>query len=258
VLVPVTIDKISHILYSQKCAMSTTCKSLSKLAREIFASESRAPPRVLFLLGAPGSGKGTICSRLDAAAATSPTIRVCTVSAGELLRAAAFDDRSVARALAAGHVVPPSISAGLVLGRLRQLAQGAPLRSDPDGRSWIAVVDGFPRSTASARAWEACGARVHGVLALEGGSYATLADRIVGRGRDDDLPAVFVRRFAHHAHAWRPLRAFYVQRKLWRPIDARDEPKVVWRRVYTSLQRHGALPTCNYANPVDAQVGRDT
>jgi adenylate kinase family enzyme len=235
-----------YLLPRMRNVVSSNLQKLSRLAREVFSDESRVPPRVLFLLGAPGSGKGTIGARLDAIAAASLDIRVSTVSAGELLRAAARDDGSVAKVLAAGGVVPPCVSAGLVLGRLRQLAQAAPpRRTDASRGSWLAVVDGFPRTTSSARAWEACGARVHGVLALECANATTLAKRIAGRGRDDDVPSVFARRFAQHASAWRPLRAFYVQRKLWMPVDARGEPDVVWRRVYASLRRHGALPSCN-------------
>jgi adenylate kinase family enzyme len=220
-------------------------KALSGLARDVFANAYHASPRVLFLLGAPGAGKGMICARLDAAVAASlPSVPVHAISAGELLRAAAREDKFIATILARGGVVPPAVSAGLVLRRLRQLAPSVDELASPLGNrpAWVAVIDGFPRTVASARAWEACGANVHGVLALEVGPKAPLAERVVLRGRSDDCRDVFARRLAQHHSAWRSLRAFYARRRLWKPIDARGDQNAVWHRAHACLRRQSVLP----------------
>jgi UMP-CMP kinase len=248
---------LQHLLLSALSIMprGAEIKALSGMAREVFANAHHPPPRVLFLLGAPGAGKGMVCARLEAAVAASlPSVPVHAISAGELLRAAAREDKFIATVLARGGVVPPAVSAGLVLRRLRQLAPSVDDLASPRGNrpSWVAIIDGFPRTVASARAWEACGANIHSVLALEVGSTAPLAERVVLRGRSDDRLDVFARRLAQHQSAWRSLRAFYARRRLWKPIDARGDQNAVWQRAQACFRRQSILPVSKVPAPHDS------
>ena len=99
--------------------------------------------KVVVLLGAPGSGKGTVAALL---VRREPS--VCHVSSGDLLRAAVKrSDTPAARAAAEtmrrGELVADAVVGALVVERLRTCA--------PDG---ILLLDGYPRNEQQAAALE--------------------------------------------------------------------------------------------------------
>ena len=65
--------------------------------------------RVVFVLGGPGSGKGTVCSRVVRALPAWTTL-----SAGELIRAeaasASADAKRITEILAEGRIIPSEIT----------------------------------------------------------------------------------------------------------------------------------------------------
>ena len=98
--------------------------------------------KVIVLLGAPGSGKGTIASRL------SRRYPVCHVSSGDLLRAAVAQAgtpaaRAAAEAMRKGELVADEVVGALVIERLRQCAAGETL-----------LLDGYPRNERQAASLE--------------------------------------------------------------------------------------------------------
>ena len=94
--------------------------------------------KVIILLGAPGSGKGTIAARLV------QRFGVRHVSSGDLLRAAVKqDDTPAARAAAAsmrkGELVADAVVGSLVVERLRRF-----------GPEDVVLLDGYPRNASQA------------------------------------------------------------------------------------------------------------
>lgn len=90
--------------------------------------------RVIFVAGGPGSGKGTVCTRV--AAALPQVIR--HVSCGDLLRDEVARNTELGRHIAALIASGALVSASVVLALLdARLAQSA---------SHVVLLDGFPRS----------------------------------------------------------------------------------------------------------------
>ena len=127
---------------------------------------------VVILLGAPGSGKGTVAGRLVAA---DKTLR--HVSSGDLLRDAvrrhtAAGDEAEAY-MKRGELVPDALIARLV----------AELMAELKGPR-VLLLDGFPRTVAQAqmldRTIEDCGASLSAVVLLDV-SDEILVNRIAGR-----------------------------------------------------------------------------
>ncbi len=145
------------------------------------------------IFGPPGSGKGTQAKRIE------KEFHLAHLSTGQILRAEVARGteigREVARAMAAGDLVPDDIIVSIVRERL------------PDSESGRGVLlDGFPRTLEQARALDemlsAEGHRVDFVIALEV-PESELVERILHRaaieGRADDTPEAIAERM-HEYH----------------------------------------------------------
>ena len=199
--------------------------------------------KVIVLLGAPGSGKGTIAARLSR---SHPALR--HVSSGDLLRAAMRHDgtpaeRAAAAAMRQGELVADETVGALVNARLRQCAPGE-----------ILMLDGYPRNARQAVALEAEAARTGTAVAaavwLEV-PEAVLVGRLAGRRvcgacaanyhvsnmpprvagicdacgaalvqREDDRPERVARRLAVYREQTAALIEWYAERGLLVRIDA--------------------------------------
>ena len=98
-------------------------------------------PTVIFVLGGPGAGKGTQCTRL------AKTYGFLHVSAGDLLRAERSDPDSqhgqlITNYIKEGKIVPVEITVALLWRAIRE-----------SGRRFI-LVDGFPRNKDNLEGWK--------------------------------------------------------------------------------------------------------
>lgn len=135
------------------------------------------PKRVVFVLGGPGSGKGTQCGLL------SEKFEFEHLSVGALLRKASNDPKNpfceeIKRHLIKGTLVPSELIVDLLLETLES----------SDFENFL--VDGFPRSMDNFNAWYGSErasqkAFVAGVFVLEC-PEETLVQRLKARGRSDD------------------------------------------------------------------------
>ena len=168
---------------------------------------------VVFVLGAPGSGKGTQCQLLvDRLEGWSH------LSAGDLLRAERNNtDKSTSNALretiqacmAAGKLVPSHVTC--------QLIEAGMLRAFQTTGKTKFLIDGFPRSLENLQAWtESPTASKHNVvfcLDLEC-PQEVLVGRLLergkqGSGRVDDTPQVIAKRFESHVKETAPIIQAY-------------------------------------------------
>ena len=149
------------------------------------------------MFGPQGAGKGTQAALLAA------HLGVPHVSTGDIFRANIAAKTSmgvqVAAALAAGELVPDSVTQVMLAARLLE----------PDAQQGF-VLDGFPRTSDQAQ-W--LDAQVEGD-GLDAVVLLTVPDgellrRTLQRGRGDDIAEVITRRLAIYHQATEPLLRFY-------------------------------------------------
>jgi adenylate kinase len=180
----------------------------------------------VLLFGGPGAGKGTQARRLSAA------LGVPHISSGDLLR----EQQPRGAALSAmerGDLLPDDLVADLVFARLAR-ADAA------DG----AVVDGFPRTVAQARALDGWlsdhGGAVRAAISLDVPDDA-LVRRIVERRdasqRRDDTADTAARRMAVFRAELPTVLAHYAERGLLHRIDGAQTIDAVHQQVMQALQQ---------------------
>jgi adenylate kinase len=179
--------------------------------------------RTIVLLGPPGSGKGTQAERL----ADDGWV---TLSTGDLLREARKQGTELGDAASEymdrGDLVPDDLIVALIADEL-------------DGRDDESIVlDGFPRTVAQAdalgEALEPRGRELGAVLLIDVPDEV-VAERISGRGRDDDAPETVRERLHVYHDETEPLIAYYEERDLLRRVDGDGDPDDVEQRLRGAL-----------------------
>jgi len=198
---------------------------------------------IVILLGAPGSGKGTIAGRLAAADAN-----LKHVSSGDLLRGAVAKGTAAgveAKAfMEKGQLVPDALIAQMIKDVIAETAGDVTM-----------LLDGFPRNVAQAEILEGTGAPIRSVVLVDVPD-AVIADRIAGRRtcpkckagyhvkalppkvegicdkcgaelviRKDDNPDTVKDRLVVYHRETEPLIAYYEKKGLLRRIDGDQGPE---------------------------------
>ena len=141
-------------------------------------------PAVIFVLGGPGSGKGTVCKGL------AEKTGFHHLSAGNLLRKAIQDKsekgQMIQEIIDEGKIVPAEITVDILDEAIAK-----------SGKKTF-IIDGFPRNSDNSSDWnekmrEKCKFRT--ILVLDCDEKCML-DRIMGRqeGRSDDTEEIFKKR----------------------------------------------------------------
>ncbi len=197
---------------------------------------------MVILLGAPGSGKGTIAGRL---AETNANLK--HVSSGDLLRGA------VAKGTPAGVEAKGFMERGQLVpdGLIAQMIKDVIAETQGDVTM---LLDGFPRNVAQAEMLEATGAPIRSVVLVDVPDEI-IQDRIAGRRtcpkckagyhvtalppkvagvcdkcgaelvvRKDDNPDTVKDRLVVYHRETEPLIAFYEAKGLLRKIDGNKGP----------------------------------
>lgn len=153
--------------------------------------------KVVFVLGGPGSGKGTNCSKIV------EMFGYVHLSAGDLLREERNSGSSLAEMIntfiAEGQIVPAEITV--------RLLRAAMLKA---GKTKF-LVDGFPRDMNNLNCWESSMgdiAEVQFLLFLDC-PQAIMLDRLLERGktsgRNDDNEESIIKRFKTYEDSTRPI-----------------------------------------------------
>ena len=147
--------------------------------------------QVVFILGGPGSGKGTQCAIL------SEKLGYGHLSAGDLLRAERQSGSELAEIINAnissGKIVPSSITVTLLKNAMKRMYAESKISKF--------LIDGFPRSAENVSVWEeqmSKEAKVEFVLFLdcpEDVMTGRLLERSKTSGRNDDNLEVIRKRF---------------------------------------------------------------
>lgn len=196
-----------------------------------------AKPDVLFVLGGPGSGKGTQCAKLV------EKYGFVHLSAGDLLRAERNSGSKNAILINdyinKGAIVPVEITVNLIKLAMEQ-------------SGWAAkryIIDGFPRNADNLDGWNGIMENitdVKGVLFLET-TEATMESRLLERGktsgRADDKAEVIKKRFETYQGETMPIINLYGDRGMVYKVDSgaaidevfamvtQETDKVSWRQL---------------------------
>jgi|SRR6266849_2296486 len=180
-------------------------------------------PQLFLIFGGPGAGKGTQASLL------SQSLGVPHISSGELLRE--HQRKDTQHVMSSGELLPDDLVTRVVLARLEQpdAAQGA-------------ILDGFPRTVAQARAlddWlEQRGGAVRAAVYLDV-PPDELVGRIVARReishRGDDNAAVAQRRVEIFNREMPPILEHYATRGQLYRIDGAQPVDQIHAQIIEAL-----------------------
>lgn len=221
------LSQVLQYLFSDKASSANTAmvsKYWLRLAqREPLFTRFFGRYEVVFVLGGPGSGKGTNCARIV------EEFGYVHLSAGDLLR----EERQSGSELAdmintyirEGLIVPAEVTVGLL--RKAMHASG--------GNKFL--VDGFPRDMDNLACWErdmAAVAEVKFLLFLDCPQEIML-ERLLERGktsgRSDDNRESIVKRFKTYEESTRPIINHFRSLGKIRTVDSNRAPAFVFRDV---------------------------
>mmetsp|Transcript_34010 Transcript_34010/g.55194 ORF Transcript_34010/g.55194 Transcript_34010/m.55194 type:complete len:341 (-) Transcript_34010:306-1328(-) len=207
----------------------------NKAGEEAAAAEMEAElkPRVLFVLGGPGSGKGTQCKKM---ATTFPFMHL---SAGDLLRAERDRVGSkvgelINQYITEGRIVPVEITVSLLKAEME--------KARDNGNSWF-LIDGFPRSHENLRGWtDVIGewADVVGVIFLdcpEDEMEKRILLRAQTEGRNDDNIQTIKKRFHTYEADTMPVIDHYRQEEKLFTVSACGDSDSVFANVKNLIKK---------------------
>jgi len=184
------------------------------------------------IFGPPGSGKGTQAARLE------KDVAIHHLSTGDILRGEVARGtplgKEVGRIMAAGDLVPDGLIVDVVRARLPEAEQGVG-----------ALLDGFPRTVAQARALDQMladeGHRVDFIVALEVPQEA-LVNRLLHRaqieGRTDDTREVIAERMReYHKLTEAVLDHYRKQGARIHQVDGTGTPDQVFERIHSAISQ---------------------
>jgi len=186
---------------------------------------------VVFVLGPPGSGKGTQCERIQ------KEFGFVHLSAGDLLRAEQKREDSFFGQLIDGHIRNGTIVPVQVTCKLLENAMIA----CPTAPGFL--IDGFPRNQDNLNGWQqemSNKTHIHFVLFLSCPENICM-DRCLGRGqgRTDDNDESFRKRVQTYHSQTLPIIQYYDKLKLLHTIDTQDPPDTVYEQIRHIFQKAG-------------------
>lgn len=179
--------------------------------------------KVVILLGAPASGKGTQAVRL------AKTLALPHVSTGDLFReniAKGTDlGKKAKEYMDSGKLVPDSLVLDMLFDRIGQ----------NDAKAGY-ILDGFPRTLPQAEALSEKLPKNAEVIVLNlDVSDETITARALGRKRTDDTPEVVKERLKNYHAQTAPLIQYYQQKKLLKNINGEQSPDAVFEDLKKAL-----------------------
>lgn len=171
--------------------------------------------RIVSILGGPGSGKGTQCSRI------AKEYGWAHVSVGELLRSEVEQGTELGKEidgyLKEGKLVPTETAMRVLPEKIKQ------------NKAEQVLLDGFPRNCEQAEAWDKV-KHFGFVLVLEV-SEEVCKERLMSRGRDDDTPETISKRLRLFHEETQSVLEHYKKQGLLRTVDADGSEDEVYGKV---------------------------
>jgi len=194
---------------------------------------------VIFVLGGPGSGKGTQSALLQ------KELGFCHLSAGDLLRAEQDREGSengalIRKCIREGLIVPMEVTIQLL-----ENAMASALKEGRSGDAWANgrgrfLIDGFPRKMDQALGWETqvCdSALVLFYVATEEVMLNRLLKRGETSGREDDNVESIKKRFRTYENDTKPVIEHYRNEGKVAEIDASGSVEEVHKRTRQVVEK---------------------
>ena len=211
------ISGVQRALRSRSSRISVM--SAGRLSSRLLCWSCSAEQAVYFVMGGPGSGKGTQCAKL------TERYGMVHLSAGDLLRA------EVASGSKLGQEISSIIDQGQIV---RSETTVALLRNAMAGESGPFLIDGFPRSLENLEAFEADVGNAAFMLFLKV-SEEEMEKRLLKRGetsgRSDDNARRSSSAFVPSMSRPSPWSTASRERGMLREVDAGASEDVVFERV---------------------------
>ncbi|XP_023148326.2 UMP-CMP kinase [Amphiprion ocellaris] len=194
-------------------------------------------PQVVFVLGGPGAGKGTQCSKIVEG------YNYTHLSAGDLLREERAREGSecgqlIANYIKEGKIVPVEITINLLKQAMEETMQ-------KDEKKFRFLIDGFPRNEDNLQGWNTVmdgKADVKFVLFFDCGEEVCI-DRCLERGkssgRTDDNRESLEKRIQTYLQSTRPIIELYEKHGKVRTVDASRCVEEVFADVKAILDKEG-------------------
>ncbi|XP_056149042.1 UMP-CMP kinase [Lampris incognitus] len=213
---PVLSQRVSHVLYRVALMMK---------------------PQVVFVLGGPGAGKGTQCSKIV------ENYRYTHLSAGDLLRAERGREGSeygqlIDSYIKEGRIVPVEITINL----LRKAMEATMQKNE---KNFLFLIDGFPRNEDNLQGWTTVmdeKANVKFVLFFDCSNEVCInrcLERGKSSGRTDDNRESLEKRIRTYLESTRPIIDQYEKQGKVRTVDASRSVDEVFADVKAILDKEG-------------------
>ncbi|XP_072220226.1 UMP-CMP kinase [Leuresthes tenuis] len=194
-------------------------------------------PQVVFVLGGPGAGKGTQCSKIV------ESYNYTHLSAGDLLRAERAREGSesgqlIDNFIKEGKIVPVEITINLLRKAIDETMQ-------KDEKKFRFLIDGFPRNEDNLQGWTRVmddKADVKFVLFFDCGNEVCInrcLERGKSSGRTDDNRESLEKRIQTYLQSTRPIIELYEKHGKVRTIDASRCVDEVFADVKAILDKEG-------------------
>lgn len=198
---------------------------LAEIRQHGFSSEPRRR-NIIFVLGGPGSGKGTQAANLVR------DFGFVHLSAGDLLRVeitkGTSEGRFISDCIKEGKIVPGDITISLIKNAIEKYPLDTTI-----------LIDGFPREMKQALDFERTICECQFVLNFSC-SEETMQKRLLKRGetsgRSDDNLVAITKRFKIFQHQTMPVLEYFSALNKVRNIDAEKSPEEVYADVKKLFQ----------------------
>jgi len=197
--------------------MGTAVDAANKVVDESLLSEKKVT--VVFVLGGPGSGKGTQCANIV------QNYGYTHLSAGDLLRAeiksGSENGTMIQNMIKEGKIVPSEVTIKLLQRAIQE-----------DGNDKF-LIDGFPRNEENRAAFESVTGIVPEFVLFFDCPKEEMERRLLGRnqGRDDDNIETIRKRFNVYLESSLPVIEYYNSKGKVRKIDAAKPVEEVFEAV---------------------------
>ncbi|PWN18287.1 uridylate kinase [Microstroma glucosiphilum] len=196
-----------------------------------------AKVKVIFVLGGPGSGKGTQCARLV------EHWGLVHLSAGDLLRAEQNREGSqygelIASYIREGQIVPQEVTIALLQNAIQD-------NLGPSGSGRV-LVDGFPRKMDQAQLFDSKVCPSQFTLFLQC-TEEVMLQRLMKRGetsgRADDNVESIKKRFQTFVETSMPVVEYYREQDKVVEVDSLKPVEEVEKKIQEALREKGLRPT---------------
>jgi UMP-CMP kinase len=199
---------------------------LGEQLRLMSAQSSKETFKCVFVLGGPGSGKGTQCDMLKKAFKN-----IAHFSAGDICRDMAKQETEqglyIRHLVQTGQLIPSDTMTSLIRQAMMQY-------HDPENTTFI--LDGFPRNMEMALLFEKIVGPCFFVLHFEC-PEDVLIKRMSDRNREDDTPQAIKRRIASYNNATKNVLEYYTLQGKVRTIDTSKDIQSIFQEISPLFQK---------------------